>query len=161
MLSKVGHLGGFLALFLALGLGGADVAQAFERNISFCNRTASKVDVAIGFDRSGTSESTSKGWFSVQGCSCRSIVSADLRATEIFFLVTRSGLANVLSGGRAPLCVHRSSAFTFVGENAGAGRCRRGGGEWITDAKFFDTGSRTNYKLNLRAQGQCNQMDDG
>ena len=65
----------------------------------FCNRTTSPVDIAIGEDFAGTSETTSKGWYKVCDCTCRSILHADLRVTEIFFLATRSGFDNVLQGG--------------------------------------------------------------
>ena len=63
----------FLATLATLGMAVGGDARAFERNISFCNRTERDVDVAIGFDRTGTAETTSKGWFKVRNCSCRSI----------------------------------------------------------------------------------------
>ena len=92
-----------IAVIASSGLGVA--ADAFDRNISFCNRTTADVFVAIGVDLAGTTDTTSKGWYKVQGCTCRSVLSASLRATEIFLLATRSGLDNILQGGRAPLCV--------------------------------------------------------
>jgi uncharacterized membrane protein len=138
---------------------GATCANAFDRNISFCNRTSSDVDVAIGLDLAGTSDTTSKGWYKVKGCTCRSITSAQLRSTEIFFLATRSGFDNVLQGGRAPLCVHPRNSFTFLAENASQGRCSAVGGKWAT-FKWYDTGSKSNYRLNLRSEGQCNLMGD-
>ena len=136
----------------------ATAAQAFDRHISFCNRTTSPVDIAIGLDFAGTSEITSKGWFKVRGCTCRSLLRADLRATEIFFLASRSGFDNVLQGGRAPLCVSEKG-FSFRAQNTSRQSCSNAGGHWAT-FKMYDTGNRTNYRLNLRSPGQCNLMDD-
>lgn len=159
MRHSIFQAGLYAAFIILAGLVGAQRAGAFERNISFCNRTTSDVHVAIAFDREGTSQITSKGWYRVRGCTCRSIVSANLRATEIFFLATRSGLDNILQGGRAPICVHPNSAFEFVGQNDNAGRCAAAGGQMAT-FKWYDTADRTNYRLNLRSSGQCNLMGD-
>ncbi len=149
-----------LVASLSIGsIGWASVADAFQRNISFCNRTESEVYVAVGFDRAGTSETTSKGWYKVRNCSCRSIVSADLRATEIFFLVTDSGLDNLLGDARGPLCAHPSDGFAYVSQNTSRGNCERAGGQWV-NFKWFDTRDRVDYRLNFRSEGECNLMDD-
>jgi uncharacterized membrane protein len=158
MSALAGRWAFFFAAVAAASLCVTDLAYAFQRNISFCNRTEGDVDVAIGYDRSGTSETTSDGWFKVRACTCRSIVSAELRATEIFFLVTDVGTDNLLSDARGPLCVHPSDAFTYVSENASRGRCEGVGGRWV-NFKFFDTRDRVDYKLNFRADGECNLMD--
>jgi uncharacterized membrane protein len=135
-------------------------AQTFHRNISFCNRTTGDVGVALGFDRAGTSQITSKGWWIVRGCTCRSLTSADLRATEIFFLVTRGGgTVNVLGDARAPMCADPRNRFEFLGQNANPGACAAGGGQW-TNFKFKDTGTQENFRLNFRIPGQCNLMGD-
>jgi len=148
------------AALVAAGLASPAAAQTFHRNISFCNRTTGDVNVALGFDRAGTSQITSKGWFVVRGCTCRSLMSADLRATEIFFLVTRGGgAANVLGDARAPMCADPRNRFEFVNQNANAGACAAAGGQF-TNFKFKDTGTQENFRLNFRITGQCNLMGD-
>jgi uncharacterized membrane protein len=148
------------AACLALLAVGAQGAQAFDRNVSFCNRTTSEVYVAIGAELEGTGDTTSRGWYKVNGCSCRSVLNARLRATEIFLLAARSGVENILQGGRAPLCVHPSGRFSYLSENASQGHCANAGGIWTT-FKWYDTGTRPTYTLNLRRQGECNLMGDG
>ena len=71
-------------------------AQAFDRTVTFCNRTPEGVHVAVGGDRQGTSEITTQGWYEVKACTCRTVLNADLRATEIFVLASRAGLDNAL-----------------------------------------------------------------
>jgi uncharacterized membrane protein len=152
---------GILAIAVGAGLASlaGSPAEAFDKSISFCNRTTSDVNVAIGVDFAGTSDTTSKGWYKVRGCTCRSILSGNLRATEIFFLATRSGLDNVLQGGKARLCVHARNGFSYLAENASQASCERAGGAWAT-FKWYDTGADPTYRLNLRSQGQCNLMGD-
>ena len=38
----------------------ASAAEAFPRNVTFCNKTNAPVDVAWGYDRTGTAETTSE-----------------------------------------------------------------------------------------------------
>lgn len=144
---------------LAAACLGSPSADAFSRSLSFCNRTTSDVNVAVGVDLAGTADTTSKGWYKVRGCTCRSILSAELRATEVFFLAARSGTDNVLKGGRAPLCVHPTKAFSYLAENAGQRSCTNAGGKWAT-FKWYDTGVSTGYRINLRSGSQCNLMGD-
>ncbi len=158
-MSAPARLFGLIVAITAAGLGMPGSADAFDRSITFCNRTTSDVDVALGVDLAGTSDTTSKGWYKVRGCTCRTLLHADLRATEIFLLATRSGLDNVLQGGRARLCVHPSNGFSYLAENASQSSCNGAGGEWVT-FKWYDTGTRSDYRLNLRREGECNLMDD-
>src|SRR5688572_17917916 len=84
-----------MALLLLVGsclIGTPDAhAQAFDRTVSFCNHTRDVVKVARGYDRTGTSETTSRGWVTVQRCNCREVISDSLRATEVFLFAVKSG----------------------------------------------------------------------
>ena len=134
-------------------------ATAFATSASFCNRTPEGVYVAVGGDLQGTSEITTRGWYEVKPCTCRTILNADLRATEIFVLATRAGLDNVLSNERAGLCVHPSDQFRYMLENASPARCEQAGGQWAM-FKWYDTAQDPDFQINLRRQGFCNLMDD-
>jgi len=134
-------------------------AVAFDRTVAFCNRTPEGVYVAVGADLEGTSEITTKGWHEVKACTCRTVLSAALRATEIFVLAARQGLDNVLSDERAGLCVHPSDQFRYTSENASPSHCEAQGGQWAM-FKWYDTAQDPNFRINLRRQGACNLMDD-
>ena len=134
-------------------------AQAFDRTVTFCNRTPEGVHVAVGGDRQGTSEITTQGWYEVKACTCRTVLNADLRATEIFVLASRAGLDNVLSDERAGLCVHPNDQFRYMSENANPSRCELAGGQWAM-FKWYDTAQDPSFRINLRRQGACNLMDD-
>jgi uncharacterized membrane protein len=69
----------------------SDPAKAFTRNVTFCNHSSNALELAYGYDATGTSETTSQGWRKVAPCSCRNLFSANLRATEIFVLVLKDG----------------------------------------------------------------------
>ena len=146
---------GVLAMTAILGAG--DIAFAFQRNITFCNRTREPLKVAIGYDRAGTSESTSSGWHNVGSCSCRTVLQGDLRATEFFLLTTRQSGTSPLVAGRGPLCVHPTQNFRYVSQNSSRAACNRAGGQWINFA-FHDTGANTNHRVNFRFRGEqaCN-----
>jgi uncharacterized membrane protein len=147
----------FIAVLIATSLGSAIGAEAFQRNISFCNRTTTNVNVAVAYEPTGTSDTRSLGWFVVRGCTCRSILSADFRATEYYLLATRSGLTNLLQNARAPLCA-LPRRFDFMRENANRGACNRANGQWVTWKQFI--AEQTSHRVNLRTQGQCNLMGD-
>ena len=134
-------------------------AGAFDRTVSFCNRTPEGVYVAVGGDLQGTSEITTRGWYEVKACTCRTVLDADLRATEVFVLATRAGLNNVLSDERAGLCVHPDDQFRYMSENASPSRCEQAGGQWAM-FKWYDTAQDPSLQVNLRRQGACNLMDD-
>lgn len=131
-------------------------AGAFQRNVTLCNRSTEKLDVAYAYDAVGTNEITSRGWRVVAPCSCRDLFSADVRATEFFYYIARSGTFDALSGGNAPICVHPSSGFRFVNENRSQASCQQAGGKWLTFA--FSNATATNHKLTFRMSGgpACN-----
>ncbi len=140
----------------------ASVAQPddiFRPTLKFCNRTLSKVNVAVSYDLAGTAQSTSVGWYAVQGCTCRTVLqSTPLRATEIFLFAHRSaGAPNLLQPAKANTCV-KSDAFKMMPENANARTCSAAGGSWLP-FKLYDTVGRP-YTVNLRQPGQCNLMGD-
>src|SRR5262245_49974400 len=134
-------------------------ATAFDTSVSFCNRTPEGVYVAVGGDLQGTLEITTRGWYEVKPCTCRTVLNADLRATEVFVLATRAGLDNVLSNERAGLCVHPNDQFRYMFENASPARCEQAGGQWAM-FKWYDTAQDPSFRVNLRRQGACNLMDD-
>jgi uncharacterized membrane protein len=68
----------------------SDPAKALTRNVTFCNHSSNALELAYGYDATGTSEATSQGWRKVAP-SCRNLFSANLRATEIFVLVLKDG----------------------------------------------------------------------
>lgn len=146
----------FVLAFAALGVT-ANTTRAFERSITYCNKTSESLRVAIGYDRVGTSESTSEGWNTVAPCSCRVILKADLRATEIFTLTTRKNSTVGLLEGRGPLCVFPNKGFRLVAENANKAACQRAGGIW-TNFAFHDTNTATSFTIDFRFKGtqSCN-----
>lgn len=131
-------------------------AHAFQRNVSFCNRSTEAVSVAVGYDLSGTTQITSKGWTKIAPCSCRNVLNAELRATEIFVLTVKQGSTTPLVAGRAFLCIHPRNAFEHRSGNADATSCRRHGGTWVKFV-YHDTGTQTDYAIEHRRSGQqCN-----
>lgn len=143
-------------LFLALSLFSvADAQAAFNRTVQFCNRTRDVVKVAAVFDRAGSSESTSKGWFTVQSCSCRQVISDSLRATEVFLFAVKSGTMTPVVSGQGPACVHPTQAFNFVAQNRSAAACSAAGGRFVK-FRIHDTGGQANSTFTVRQQNACN-----
>jgi uncharacterized membrane protein len=157
MTAQTGRRSAFVILTAAMLFGTVEVAAAFQRNITFCNRTREPLTVAIGYDRTGTTRITSSGWYRVASCACRTILRADLRATEFFLLTTKVEGTAPLVEGRAPLCVHPRDEFTYVSQNVNQAACTRAGGRWVNFA-FHDTGTNTNFTVNFRFEGAsaCN-----
>ena len=136
-------------------VGIASPVEAFQRNVTFCNKTNAPVDVAWGYDRSGTSETTSEGWKTVQNCRCISLFSEDVRATEFWVYARRPGsaLEEALTAGRGPLCI-RASAFTFRTSNQSRAACTKNDGHrWVN----FQMANATteNFRLNFGSGGNC------
>jgi uncharacterized membrane protein len=159
MTLRAARCGAMLAtvLTLATATPGPLDAQTFRRTVTYCNRTPEALVVAVGYDRAGTSQITSQGWFGVAPCACRQILNEDLRATEIFVMAAKKGTSTPLVAGTGPMCIHPTKAFKFVGENANEAACQRAGGTWVK-FKFHDTGTQSTFKINYRRQGgpQCN-----
>jgi uncharacterized membrane protein len=158
MMLRASHCCAILTAFVTVTTPAAiDGAQTFRRTVTYCNKTRDPLVVAVGYDKAGTSESTSEGWFGVAPCACRTILDAELRATEIFVMAAKKGTTTPLMNGTGPLCIHPTRAFTFRAENASQAACQRAGGTWVKFV-FHDTGPRTDYRLNYRRQGSqpCN-----
>jgi hypothetical protein len=126
-------------------------AQAFQRNVSLCNRSTETLEVAYAYDAAGTSEITSRGWRKIAPCSCRDLFSADVRASEFFYYITRSGTFDTLSGGNAPICIDPSNAFRYLNQNRSQSSCQQSGGRWVNFA--FSNATSTDFKLNFRMSG--------
>jgi uncharacterized membrane protein len=138
--------------------GGPASAQPFRPSLKFCNRTLSDVRVATAYDLEGTNQITSRGWFNVRACTCRTIIDGvALRATEVFLLANRGGVGNVLTDARAPICMS-PSRFEFRDQNANAQACSAAGGQFSL-YKMYDTRG-TAHRVNLRRAGECNLMGD-
>jgi uncharacterized membrane protein len=131
------------------------LAQTFQRTVQFCNHSRERLNVAAGFDRAGTSESTSRGWTVVQPCTCRNVISAALRATEVFVYASRQGTMQPVLGGRGPLCINSTNGFSFVAQNRNEGACNAAGGKWV-NFFFHDTGGQANSKVTFRQPNSCN-----
>lgn len=158
---EASHCATFLAAILTLAMPAVGEGQTFHRTLTYCNRTPEPLVVALGYDLAGTSQSTSEGWFSVAPCACRTVLNAQLRATEIFVMAARKGSATPLIQGSGPLCIHPTRAFKFVAQNASQVACQGAGGTWVK-FKFHDTGTQENFRLNHRRRTgpQCNLADD-
>lgn len=135
-------------------------AGAFDRSVTFCNRTTTDVNVAVGADFEAASGFTSKGWFKTSACSCRTVLNAGLRATEVFLYAKWMGTrGNILNNAGAPTCVRHGSSFNFNGQNASRAACEGAGGSW-ENYKFYDTGTNPGKTINLRRGSDCNLMGD-
>ena len=65
-------------------------ATAFQMRVSFCNKMVSAVDVAVGYDLTGTDETRSEGWFTMQPCACTTLFNKDVKTTDYWLYVTRN-----------------------------------------------------------------------
>lgn len=147
------------AVFLACLLLAAP-AVAFERSVTFCNRTTTDVTVSIAADFEGQSGLTSKGWFKTGACTCRTILSANLRAMEFFIYAKWVGTrGNILNNAKAPICVKHGSRFNFNGENDSRSSCENAGGSW-ENYRFYDTNVNPSKTVNIRRGSDCNLMGD-
>lgn len=148
-------------MFIVSGLltSTAHPVDTFRPSVKFCNRTLADAKVAISFDRAGSTQSTSIGWYDVKGCTCRTVLqNTQLKATEIFLLANRGwGMDNLLQPAKGRLCT-KNMAFNLTRENANAQACTAAGGTW-SPSKWYDTVGRP-YTVNLRHVGQCNLMGD-
>jgi uncharacterized membrane protein len=149
--------GAILAALALATLPGIVHAQTFHRTVTYCNRTADPLVVAVGFDRAGTTQITSKGWTGIAACSCRAILDEELRATEVFIMAAKKGTSTPLVQGTGPMCIHPTNGFEFRRENANQATCQQAGGQWVKFT-FHDTGTRKTLTVTHRRQGHqpCN-----
>jgi uncharacterized membrane protein len=153
-MSKVHALISNIALLGLVTAGMASPLQAETRTVNFCNRNALSVEVAWGFDQSQKGL-TSAGWKTVAACKCRELFTEDLKATEIWLLVTKEGSFETLNDSNAHFCV-RSKEFRFGPSSKSQAACEKGNGHrWIG---FQAVNVTTAPKINFRSQGQkpCN-----
>jgi uncharacterized membrane protein len=130
------------------------MAAAFQMRVSFCNKMASAVDVAVGYDLMGTEETRSEGWFTVQPCACTTLFSEDVKTTDYWLYVTRhtGGVLDALTDGSGPLCV-RAEKFTFRRSNSGRQACTKAGGTWVNFRRVAAQ-SRV-HKMTFGSGGRC------
>jgi uncharacterized membrane protein len=133
-----------------------DAASAATKTVTFCNKTTQPIDLAWGYDAAGTSETTSAGWKQLGACACNQLFHADVRATEFWLLVLKSGTFEQLTNGQGPLCVHPSKGFKFINENNSANSCHAAGGKWLNFAQ--QNANLPNHTVNFRVPGgpSCN-----
>jgi uncharacterized membrane protein len=134
-------------------------AEAVRRQVSFCNKNSFTLDVAWGYDLSGTDETRSEGWKTVHSCRCEVLFDQDVKATEFFFYARKpkTPLTASVSGGNAPLCI-QSKAFTIRKSNAGKAECKKLGGEWVN----FRQGNAEKeiWAVNFRVAGSSSVCQD-
>jgi uncharacterized membrane protein len=129
-------------------------AHAFTRNVTLCNKSKGNVEVAWGYDLTGTSETRSEGWKTVRSCQCANLFRQDVRATEFFVYVTREGSAidDALTSGTAPLCV-RAKGFTIRASNKSRAACTESGGKWVNF--LMANAPKENHTLNFGSGARC------
>jgi uncharacterized membrane protein len=128
--------------------------QGASRTVTFCNRNALNVEVAWGFDHAEKGL-TSAGRRTVAACACRELFTEELRATEIWLLVTKEGSFDTLNDSHANFCVKREK-LRFATSNKSQAACeKRNGHRWIA---FQAVDVTTAPKINFRSRGQkaCN-----
>lgn len=158
---RYGLFRGLIIAVTAYGwLGIGDAAQAITKTVTLCNQNALSVNVAVGFDEAQKGL-TSIGWTTIAPCSCREIMSEDLKATEIFLHIKKKDLSDVLTGGGASFCV-RGKAFRFGTSNKSEAECTRGRTDrrWVSFQKMDITGTgKSQMTINYRAEGEkrCNR----
>jgi uncharacterized membrane protein len=138
---------GLIAVIASAGI--TTSAAGMQRHVKLCNKSNMDFEVAVGYDRSGTRETTSEGWFTVRSCRCETLFNADVRASEFFYYVTRKGSSptDALSTGKGPLCV-TGAGFKFVAQNSSRAACSRAGGHWVNFT--FANASSENFTVNFR-----------
>lgn len=132
-----------------------ETTNAFTRNVRFCNRTTTAVQIAAGYERTATDTTRTEGWFTAQVCQCITLFNEDVRETEFYIYVKREGSAidDAISGGRAPLCI-RGPEFRFGKSNANAETCANSGGRWV-NFQQMNTDRATNYTVNFGSGANC------
>jgi uncharacterized membrane protein len=129
-------------------------ATAFQMRVSFCNKSASAVDVAVGYDLTGADETRSEGWFTVQPCACTTLFNEDVKTTDYWLYVTRNsgGVLDALTDGSGPLCV-RAEKFTFRRSNTSRDACTKAGGTWVN---FRRVAAQSKvHKMTFGSGGRC------
>lgn len=124
-------------------------ALGMQRHVVLCNKSNMNFEVAVAYDKAGTSEITSTGWIKIRSCACETLFNADVRATEFFYYVTKEGSAvdDALSSGKAPLCV-RGDGFTFRSQNKTKAACSNAKGTWVNFA--FGNAEKAKHTVNFR-----------
>jgi uncharacterized membrane protein len=157
--SSYRHRIALLACAAAAWTASAHPADTFRPSVKFCNRTLPTAYVAISYDLAPSSNSTSVGWYAVNGCTCRTVLqNKQLKATEIFLLANRgNGKLNLLQPAKGGMCT-KDVAFNLTDGNANARACTAAGGRWM-NSRWYDTVGKP-LTVNLRIPGQCNLMGD-
>jgi uncharacterized membrane protein len=124
-------------------------AVAMQRHVVLCNKSNMNFEVAVAYDKAGTSEITSTGWIKIRSCACETLFNADVRATEFFYYVTKEGSAvdDALSSGKAAICV-KGDGFTFQSQNKNKAACNNAKGTWVNFA--FGNAEKTKHTVNFR-----------
>ncbi len=122
----------------------AQPTEAGGSGLRLCNRTGSRVGVAIGYkaDREWTTE----GWWNVAGGSCETLVPGPL-VSRFYYIYAVDYDDGGVWGGKAAMCT-RDKMFTIRGiENCVARGFERSG--------FFevDTGEQKSWTVQLTAPG--------
>ncbi len=124
----------------SLGAGLALASMPAKADLQLCNRTASKVQAAVGYkDKDGW---VSEGWWSANPQACMKLVQGSLQARYYYiYAIDRQKGGNW--GGKALFCM-KEKIFTIRGINDCQGR-------GFEQQGFFevDTGEKSDWTVNL------------
>jgi uncharacterized membrane protein len=154
MLVKKWQRLGFSLIISSVLLGSFGAANAYPRSLNFCNKTNVNVTVAFGYEPAGSNNTQTKGWRNLQACQCVTLFSEDVRATELYYYVIKSGsgIEGAFNEGRAPLCV-RDGKFQVGPSNANQKRCTDSGGRWVNFTQVI--AQKESLSVNFGSGGNC------
>ena len=126
------------------GVSGSITSDAGARGLRLCNKTASRVGVAIGYRERG--QWVTEGWWNVAGDSCETLVAGPL-VSRFYYVYAVDYDQGGVWGGKAAMCT-RDKMFTIRGiEDCVARGYERSG--------FFevDTGEQRSWTVQLTEPG--------
>src|SRR5262245_41733078 len=129
-------------------------ANAVEKILNFCNKSNVRVNVAYGYEPEGHNYTQTKGWRNLDPCQCDTLFSEDVRATEAYYYVHKSGsgAGDAFNVGNAPLCV-RSGKFQVGPSNVNQKRCTETGGLWVNFTQV--NVEKKSLKVNFGSGAKC------
>lgn len=140
-----GQVGGSAADGPVAGVSGGITTDTTGGGLRLCNRTASRVGVAIGYRESR--QWVTEGWWNVARDTCETLVAGPL-VSRFYYVYAIDYDQGGVWGGKAAMCT-RDKMFTIYGiENCVARGYERSG--------FFevDTGEQRSWTVQLTEPGQ-------
>ena len=138
------------ALILFFGLGFAVLAPAApaKADFRFCNGTASRVGVAIGYK--DDDEWVTEGWWNIEPGDCRSVLVGPL-ASRYYYVHAVDYDQGGEWNGEALMCT-RNTSFTI----RGVGRCEQRG---YTSSGFYEVDTEENPSFTVQLLDDDKQED--